>query len=169
MAKNCGGGVVCSAPNSGSETVCLASTEGDREEKGEEEEEWERMMEAVDRACENDKKWMRMIQASWDCGDCGKELKERMMMDCNKCGEGIEEEEINQTIIGLDVVGVFTAMKSKNTRRIISRSIIKSKIKTRASIEDKGIGILSSINTSRMTYPRYGNCSPGQEVEQRSV
>ena len=64
MAKNCGGGVVCSAPNSGSETVCLASTEGDREEKGEEEEEWERMMEAVDREWENDEKWMGMIQES---------------------------------------------------------------------------------------------------------
>ena len=104
--------------------------EEDREEKGEEEGEWERMMEEVDRACENDEKWMRMIQASWDCGDCGKELKERMMMDCKECGEGIGEEELHQTLIGLDVVGLFPAMKSKNTGRIIRRRIIKSKIKT---------------------------------------
>ena len=88
-------------------------------------------MEEVDRACENDEKWMRMIQASWDCGDCGKELKERMMMDCKECGEGIGEEELHQTLIGLDVVGLFPAMKSKNTGRIIRRRIIKSKINTR--------------------------------------
>ena len=77
-------------------------------------------MEAVIRACENDVKWMRMIQESWDCGDCHNELKERMMMDCTEC-----------TIIGLDVVGIFPAMKSKNTGRIIRRRILKSKIKTR--------------------------------------
>ena len=87
-------------------------------------------MEAVIRACENDSEWMRMIQKSWDCGDCGNELKERMMMDCIECGQGIGEEELHQILIGRDVVGLFPAMKSKNTGRIIRRRILKSKIKT---------------------------------------
>ena len=58
-------------------------------------------MEAVIRACENDVKWMRMIQESWDCGDCGNELKERMMMDCTECGQDIGEEELHQTLMAL--------------------------------------------------------------------
>ena len=61
-------------------------------------------------------------QISWDeycgmreCADCVEEAKMRMKLECDECGDGIEEGELEMCILGLDVVGLFPAMKSKNS------------------------------------------------------
>ena len=52
-----------------------------------------------------------------------------MNKDCEECGEGIGEEELHQTLLGLDVVGLFPAIKSKNTGQIVRRMVVRSNIK----------------------------------------
>ena len=90
---------------------------------------WQEMIDAVVEACEEDDEIMRTMLMAWDCERCGEELKMRMQCDCAECGQGIGEEELHQTLIGLDVVGLFPAMKSENTGRIVRKRFIMSKIK----------------------------------------
>ena len=65
------------------------------------------------------------------CYECVEEAKERMKIDCNECGEGINEDDIEMCILGLDVVGLFPAMKSKNSGRILRRQAVKGPLKVR--------------------------------------
>ena len=55
-------------------------------------------------------------------------IQKIMMMDCEECGQGVGEEELSQTLLGFDVVGLFPALKSQNTGEIIRKRIMKSKM-----------------------------------------
>ena len=46
-----------------------------------------------------------------------------MNIDCEECGTGIGIEELYQTLLGVDVVGLFPAITSKSTGKIIRRII----------------------------------------------
>ena len=72
---------------------------------------------------------MKEILASWDCGDCGVQIQRRVNRDCEECGMGISEEELKLTLLGLDVVGLFPAMKSATTGIIVRKMILRSSIK----------------------------------------
>ena len=65
------------------------------------------------------------------CYECVEEAKERTKLDCNECGEGINEDDIEMCILWLDVVGLFPAMKSKNSGRILRRQAVKGPLKVR--------------------------------------
>ena len=60
---------------------------------------------------------------AWDCEECGEKIQQIMNMDCEECGTGIGIEELYQTLLGVDVVGLFPAIKSKSTGKIIRRMI----------------------------------------------
>ena len=51
-----------------------------------------------------------------------------MNIDCEECGTGIGLEKLYQTFLGVDVVGLFPAIKFKSTGKIIRKTIQKSKI-----------------------------------------
>ena len=55
--------------------------------------------------------WIERIVRSWDCKECGEKIQCSMNKDCEECVEGIGEEELHQTLLGLDVVGLFPAIK----------------------------------------------------------
>ena len=82
---------------------------------------------------ENSKSWEEVVEECWDCEECGPAIQYKMIQDCAECGAGISEEELRQTLIGLDVVGLFPAMLSQNTGKIIRRMVMKS------SMEIKGM------------------------------
>ena len=52
-------------------------------------------------------------------------------MECCECGEGIDEDELEMCILGLDVVGLFPAMKSKNSGAILRRQSAKGPLKVK--------------------------------------
>ena len=51
-------------------------------------------------------------------------------MDCDKCGDGIDEGDLEMCIMGLDVVGLFPAMKSKNIGQILKKTNVKNSNKS---------------------------------------
>ena len=65
------------------------------------------------------------------CYECIEEAKELMKIDCEECGEGINEEDLEMCILGLDVVGLFPAMKSKNSGKILRRQAVKGPLKVK--------------------------------------
>ena len=50
-----------------------------------------------------------------------------MSEDCEECGEGISEDELEMCLLGLDVVGLFPAMKGKNSGKILRETAVKTK------------------------------------------
>ena len=74
---------------------------------------------------------LKIMLKGWCCEECGQAIKRIMRRDCTDCGGGIGEEELMQTLLGLDVVGLFPAMKSKTTGAIVRKMVVKSEIKIR--------------------------------------
>ena len=44
------------------------------------------------------------------------EYRERLKLDCEHCGEGLDEKDLEVCLLGNDVVALFPSIKSKNTR-----------------------------------------------------
>ena len=82
---------------------------------------------------------IKKILDAWDCGDCGVRIQKILNRDCEECGEGISEEELHLTLIGLDVVGLFPAMMSKTTGEIILKMVLKSMIQIRGFQWKQGV------------------------------
>ena len=68
------------------------------------------------------------------CQDCIEAAKEVMKIECGECGEGIDEDDLEMCILGLDVVGLFPAMKSKNSGAILRRQSVKGPLKVRGPV-----------------------------------
>ena len=66
-----------------------------------------------------------------ECQDFIKAAKEAMKMECEECGDGLDEDDLEMCILGLDVVGLFPAMKSKNSGAILRRQSVKGPLKVR--------------------------------------
>ena len=72
--------------------------------------------------------WIIRVERAWESEELGEEIQRRLGRDCDECGDGIGEEELHQTLLGLDVVGLFPAIQSASAGRIVSRRIKKSGI-----------------------------------------
>ena len=77
----------------------------------------------------DDDVWLNMILKAWDCENCKNEIQLVCMPDCTECGRGIGEEELNIALEGYDVVGLFPALESVNTGKIIREEIKRSNMK----------------------------------------
>ena len=62
--------------------------------------------------------WTEEVVRAWESKEMGEKIQRRMGKDCEECGEGIGEEELHQTLLGLDVVGLFPAIQSATTGKI---------------------------------------------------
>ena len=65
------------------------------------------------------------------CQGCVEEANLSMKNDCDECGFGINEDDLEMCILGLDVVGLFPAMKSKNSGMILRRQAVKNPLKVK--------------------------------------
>ena len=52
---------------------------------------------------EEDEERIAALERSWKCGECGDEIKDKVIKDCQECGEGMGEEELEKSLLGLDV------------------------------------------------------------------
>ena len=84
-------------------------------------------------------KLCEFVVRCWNCDDCGQKIKLPMKRDCGECGQGIAEEALYQTLLGFDIVGLFLAMKSKNTGEIIRRRILMSNMELKVLIGSIGL------------------------------
>ena len=50
----------------------------------------------------------------------------RLLDDCEECGDGIDEKDLEVCLLGNDVVVLFPSIKSKNTGKIVRRRVILS-------------------------------------------
>ena len=57
------------------------------------------------------------------------EYRERLKLDCEHCGEGLDEKDLEVCLLGNDVVALFPSIKSKNTGKIVRKRVIMSSIK----------------------------------------
>ena len=57
------------------------------------------------------------------------EFKMRLKKDCDECGEGISEKELEICLLGNDVVALFPSIKSQNTGKIVRKRVIRSPLK----------------------------------------
>ena len=57
------------------------------------------------------------------------EYRERLKQDCELCGEGLEEKDLDVCLLGNDVVALFPSIKSKSTGKIVRKRVILSSLK----------------------------------------
>ena len=77
-------------------------------------------------------------RSSWDkeieergCKDCEDLMREKLRQECQECGEGVDEDSLEMCLLGLDVVGLFPAMKEKNSGKILREQAVKNNMKVR--------------------------------------
>ena len=46
-----------------------------------------------------------MVNKAWDCNECRELIQREFIMDCDACGQGMSEEELNTTLLGLTWLG----------------------------------------------------------------
>ena len=80
---------------------------------------------------EDDIQWINDVLTAWECMECGEDIQKVLMQDCSDCGRGVGEQELHLTLQGYDVVGLFPAMTSETTGRIIRKIILKSALQVR--------------------------------------
>ena len=71
------------------------------------------------------RKWKEFLEER-ECKDYQERILEKMRNDCQDCGDGIAEEDLEMCLLGLDVVGLFPAMKEKNSGRILREQSVKN-------------------------------------------
>ena len=48
--------------------------------------------------------WTNSIIRAWESEEYGEEVQKRLGKDCEECGDVVGEEDLHQTLLGLDVV-----------------------------------------------------------------
>ena len=76
-------------------------------------------------ACMPRRAWKELAEER-NCQDCEEIWRNRMREDCEDCGAGIADEDLEMCLLGLDVVGLFPAMKEKNSGRILREQSAKN-------------------------------------------
>ena len=122
------GQVVCSAPNMEEEK--LADKIGMERKENEENlppEGWSQQIGDEDLLHPEGRDWEELdkLREAWDCDNCGDNVQDILNEDCLECGEGVSYEQLEHALLGLDVVGLFPALKSKPTGEIVKRCSLK--------------------------------------------
>ena len=80
----------------------------------------------------------QMVEVAKDCKECEVERRNLQGMDCEVCGEGVEDDQDTFALIGMDAVALFPSLSGENTARIVRRRVEKSEIKWRGFNYDIG-------------------------------
>ena len=70
----------------------------------------------------------QIVEVTKDCKECEAERRNLQRMDCEVCGEGVEDDQDIFALIGMDAVALFPSLSGENTARIVRRRVEKSKI-----------------------------------------
>ena len=68
------------------------------------------------------------MQLAMECDDCGPDVTEYLLCECDGCGTSWVREDYTLTVIGNDVISLFPSLDSENTCKIVREEVEKSTI-----------------------------------------
>ena len=68
------------------------------------------------------------IEVAMECDNCGPEVMECLLMECEECGTSWVKEDYTMSVIGNDVICLFPSLDSVNTGKIVREEVEKSTI-----------------------------------------
>ena len=64
-----------------------------------------------------------------ECEECESLVKKISSRHCKDCGEGIQDEDMTFSLVGMDAVALFPSLSGKRTARIVRRRVARSNLK----------------------------------------